>query len=450
MKTLYDRMRRKWRPIEPFFHDPIDIAYRWPGWFLPPEPGPEWTNMREDGSGRVVDEEAVLIGETKYYRNPFSFSPLKPINPLVLVVGTPGSGKSTLLKTWLANYRRLSGEGGKPIVVLDPEGEYDILTNDYGEDMRIVRMGAGEDTINIFGRPDKSIKPTTWYSHVLDLLPEFLQLGHAPLSQSLLRTIVMEELVKRHGFTEDPSTWDAPDITLEEVYETVRREMYKAREEGGREASRKLEGLITLHNRLQSWYHDPGYRTFFGRGRVFDLNSIFNYRLTVFDCSHLPRNAYGLFAKWLVKVIYTWMLLWRPLHKPGLRLYLFVDEAWSLLRATGSGEEKENIVEEMARRCRKYGIALILSTQTPEDVDPKMFSLFGTLAVGIVPSQKMVETIIASRGAPPIHAEQIKNLPRGTFAWFINWAERDVVPFSKEPIYVRTLYPYVATAELVY
>jgi DNA helicase HerA-like ATPase len=390
--------------------------------------------------GGELDPYAVYIGVTAGDK-PFAFNPRHVVNPLVLVVGVPGAGKSSLVKTlvygWVSN-EYVTGKRQPPVIIADPEGEYSVLAS-YLRPGDLVEVTLGTDYINIFERPVKTIKPLSWYMRILPVLEKFLNLTErqAPAAHRVLKRVIVK-LAQRHGFTDNPETWRGPDITLEEVYHEVEalEKTLRSKQKLTRSERIEYQGASTLLRRLDTWMYPPF--DAFARESTFDLSRVFDYRVVVFNARLIPRNMFDLFTTWLVNYFYGLILEMGPLPSFGIRMVLVLDEAWALLKKSESREA--NPLEELARRGRKYGIMIVAATQTPEDMDEKMFSLFGTVVTGSLLSDRMVKKLVASRGMPKRFETIIKMLPRGWLVWHVNWASKDF-PYANTPLVVRVDYP---------
>lgn len=102
-------------------------------------------------SGKT-DEKGFYIGRDKFGTNilvDFDKRSDDKINANVLILGNSGQGKSYLMKLVLTNMR----ESGKSIICLDPEAEYEDLTNNLGG--TYLDLMSGEYMIN-------PLEPKTW------------------------------------------------------------------------------------------------------------------------------------------------------------------------------------------------------------------------------------------------------------------------------------------------
>lgn len=355
---------------------------------------------------------------------------------------------SATLKTFVYNFienelrnERIMPEGRMPpVVIVDPEGEYSVIGKMIGqENMLHLKLGR-RDYINIFDRPTKTINPFAWYTRMLAVLQKFLAISPAQASQAyrVLKRAILAKAEEK-GITFDPATWYKPDITLEEIHGWIENQVATLEKKGKMTPGERLfyRGATTLTTRIDQWMVPPN--DAFSKRSTVPLNRLFDYKLIVLDARGLNKDMFGIFSYWIVYWSYGLMLEKGPLPEFGVRMVLIIDEAWALLKKNEKRDE-ENPLEALARRGRKYGILIIVGTQTPEDVDEKMFSLFGTLVTGIIPSDKMVKKVVESRGMPKRFTSIIKSLGRGNLVWSINWSVKDF-PMSRVPILVKTDYP---------
>jgi len=443
---IYQEQLRGGEKPHPFNYMPDDILYRLP-WFLGDTEPPLrvlYPLLLKTERGEIIDPLTIYIGRTAS-KKIFAYNPRYVVNPLVLVVGTPGSGKSATLKTFIYNLLRNElfmerGQRVPPVIVVDPEGEYSVLKQLVNPaDVLHLKLGR-RDYINIFDRPSRTINPIAWYMRMLAVLQKFLYLspGQAAQAYRVLKKAILK-LAEEKGFTADPTTWLKPDITLEDIYKWIETQIDVLEKKKKMEPSERMfyRGCLTLSSRLDTWMYPPN--DAFSKRSTVDLSKIFKYKLIILDARGLSKDLFGLFSYWITYWVYGLMLEKGPLPSFGVRVVLIIDEAWALLRKTEKKDE-ENPLEALARRGRKYGILIVVATQTPEDVDKKMFSLFGTLVTGIIPSDEMRNKIVQSRGMPERFKEVIGRLAQGQLVWHINWRKRNF-PMSGMPIVVKTDYP---------
>ena len=426
---------------------PDDVVYRLPYFMGDDEPPLKvlypLVYTAKDGR-EIIDPLTIYVGRTRTNK-PFAYNPRYVVNPLVLIVGTPGSGKSATMETMIYNLLRNQmflerGQRIPPIVVVDPEGEYHVLKQ-LLDPSDVLHLALGrQHYINIFDRPSRTINPLSWYMRMLPVIERFLYITPAQAAQAYrVLKLAIFDLAKNRGFTADPATWLREDITLAEIYDWLQDKIntYESKGKLSRGEQILYHAALTLSSRLDQWMYPPN--DAFSRKSSLNLAEMFRYRLVILDTRGLSRDLNNLFTYWITTWVTGLMFEKGPLPTFGVRLVLVIDEAWALLREEKRGEE-ENPLSVLARRGRKYGIMMWLATQTPEDVDKKMFSLFGALVAGNIPSDEMVNKIVESRGMPERFKDELKKTKRGELVWSVNWSDKDF-PMSGVPISVYTDYP---------
>lgn len=391
---------------------------------------------------RAVEGRVTGIEKIKYSGEVYDISTEN--NTFMLANGLFVHNSATL-KTFIYGLLRNElflekGQKIPPVIVVDPEGEYAILRQLLNpRDVLHLKLGR-RDYINLFDRPSKSISPLAWYMRMMGVIQKFLHISPSQAVQAyrVLKLAILD-LAKKKGFTQDPHSWIKDDITLEDVYKWIQNKIDELESQRRMKPSDRTiyRGALTLSSRLDQWMYAPN--DAFSHKSTVNLSRLFQYKLIVLDSRGLSKDLFGLFSYWITYWIYGLMLERGPLPTFGVRVVLVIDEAWALLRKTENKEE-ENPLDALARRGRKYGILIVVATQTPEDVDKKMFSLFGTMVTGIIPSDEMVKKVVESRGMPERFRQEIKMLRQGELVWSINWRKRDF-PMSGTPLVVYTEYP---------
>lgn len=176
-------------------------------------------------SGKA-DPNGFYIGHDKYGSNLFIDFQRRTddkTNANILILGNSGMGKSYLMKILLCNMR----EAGMNIICLDPEGEYDDLTNNLGG--CYIDLISGEYIINV-------LEPKRWeedsgsvLSKHLSFLRDFFRSYKDFTSAEIdVLEIFLEKLYRRNGITENRnlnglSHKDYP--ILSDLYELMQEEL---------------------------------------------------------------------------------------------------------------------------------------------------------------------------------------------------------------------------------
>lgn len=188
-------------------------------------------------SGKT-DPKGFFIGRDKYGTNilvDFDRRADDKTNANCLILGNSGQGKSFLMKLILTNLR----ESGKRIISLDPEAEYEELTNALGG--CYIDFMSGEYIINplepkSFGEADKEYDPTTpeafrrvtRLSQHIAYLKDFFR-AYKEFNDEQLDTleIILTKLYKNFGIT-DYTDYDKLKTTdypiMSDLYELLEKE----------------------------------------------------------------------------------------------------------------------------------------------------------------------------------------------------------------------------------
>ncbi len=188
-------------------------------------------------SGKT-DPKGFFIGRDKYGTNilvDFDRRAEDKTNANCLILGNSGQGKSYLMKLILTNLR----ESGKRIISLDPEAEYEELTNALGG--CYIDFMSGEYTINplepkSFGEADKEYDQTTpeafrrvtRLSQHIAYLKDFFR-AYKDFNDEQLDTleIILTKLYKNFGIT-DYTDYDKLSKTdypiMSDLYELLEKE----------------------------------------------------------------------------------------------------------------------------------------------------------------------------------------------------------------------------------
>lgn len=291
-------------------------------------------------SSELTANEGILYGVNQHNGSLVIFDRFNLENANSVVFGKSGSGKSYMIK--LEALRSLMM--GTEIIIIDPENEYEQLTQAVGGEY--ISFGFGSSAkINPFDLPQK-------YSSDNQATPEN-RLGFKLLSLQSLFKIMMgkmdsdEEAIldralvttyKAKGITPDPASQKNEAPLLEDLYKTLLgMETPKAR---------------TLSNRLEK----------FVKGSlvgIFDQRSNVNLKnpFTVFSL----KNVEGSLRPIVMFIILDY--IWTKVQDDLKKRVVIVDEAWYLMRYKDSAQYLESI----AKRARKYYLGLTTITQDAPD-----------------------------------------------------------------------------------
>lgn len=300
-----------------------------------------------------------------------------PAHATVLILGDKGSGKTTLLRLLLLQ-RLLQG---RPILSLDPEGENVPLCRALGG-------------VVVPARPPED--PEACLIHPLDVeSPEELLLAARFLLAAL-------------GGPAGPEA-------LAALEEAVRRRL--ARRPGRLRLAHLLEALQALEGSAVAARLAAALRPFAAGGI---LEGYFDRERALLP---VPRPG-----EWICvdlsglreetrDLVYAALSLFffRAVTKETQAPDLFVDEGWRLLR----GGPFADLLDEVDRRARKRGAAVVLATHLPEDLAKgRAFGLGASAFLGRLPAESAAAFLRAaglSEGRAAALGEEIARLVRPVF-----------------------------------
>ena len=280
-------------------------------------------------------------------------------NANMIILGTSGSGKSTAAKLLLrANIRN-----GHQVVVIDPEGELEEMTNLYGGDFIDLGKGGQYGMINpleiVLDSDEEELKEGLGYTVLtrsLQTQKAFIKYYDPSIEEDVLTLYseMIQETYRRFGidFDTDFTKIKSEDYpTFRDVYATVRGKILSMPDRSHeKDILERLELKIRPIVKELKYYFD-GHTTIKPNSSFI----VFNIRELMNSDSNI-RNA--LFFNILK---YAWSL---TLDK-SVNTVLAVDEAHVLLG--GNNALGAEFLAQVQRRSRKYNTGTIIITQQPSD-----------------------------------------------------------------------------------
>ena len=278
---------------------------------------------------------------------------------VVVVIGPSGSGKSTAAKLLLRTHIRNNCK----IIAIDPEGELEDMTRNYGGDFIDLGKGGQYGLINplevIFDADEEELKEGLGHSvltRTLQSLKAFMKYYYPSIEDDVLQMFseICQETYKRFNidFNTDFSSFTSADYpTFDDVYSTIKGKLLSMPE-----ATREKDVMERLELRVRPFTNEL--RFYFNGHTTLQMNSnfiVFNIR-ELMNSDENIRNA--LFFNVLK---YAWGLC---LDK-SINTVMYVDEAHVLL--SSRNELGAEFLAQVQRRSRKYNTGTIIITQQPTD-----------------------------------------------------------------------------------
>ena len=315
------------------------------------------TLLGVDFSGGVVLFNQFLYQIKKEYnRN----------NANIIILGTSGSGKSTSAKLLLRTHIRNNCK----IIAIDPEGELEEMTKNFGGDFIDLGKGGAYGLINplevIMDADEDELKDGAGYSvltRTLQSIKAFMKYYYPSIEDDVLQMFseVCQETYKRFNidFNTDFSSFKSEDYpTFDDVYSTIKGKLLSMPE-----ATREKDVMERLELRVRPFTGELRY--YFNGHTSLQANSNF----IVFNIKELMNSDANIRNALFFNILkYAWGLC---LDKSN-NTVMYVDEAHVLL---GAGNELgAEFLAQVQRRSRKYNTGTIIITQQPTDfADPKVY-----------------------------------------------------------------------------
>jgi len=299
-------------------------------------------------SADLTDNSGILYGINMHNNGLVIFDRFKLENANLVVFAKSGAGKSFTVKLEALRSMMLGAE----IIIIDPENEYQKLTEAVGGSY--VRLSLNSTTrINPFDLPrviDSDEAEDALRANLVTLHGLFrLMLGgtqvaangtamttlnpveEADLDQALIDTYA------RVGITSDPLTHNSPPPTIADLYDTLLHM-------GGTGPQ--------LAQRLRK-YTTGTFAGIFSQQSNIDINN----PMVVFNIRDLEDELRPV-AMYIVL-----SHIWNIVRTDRKKRMLIVDEAWQLMKY----DDSANFLFSLAKRARKYFLGLTTITQDVED-----------------------------------------------------------------------------------
>lgn len=133
-------------------------------------------------------------------------------------------------------------------------------------------------------------------------------------------------------------------------------------------------------------------------------------------------------------------LLWmRQMRNPGapdkrVPTFIIIEEAHNIIPSDAQSAASEALREQfrtIAAEGRKYGIFLIIVSQRPDKLDPKVISECSNIALMRLNSQNVVDEVRETLGLPKkLDFSQVSNFKKGRILLYGNWSPAPLIAYS--------------------
>jgi conjugal transfer ATP-binding protein TraC len=286
-------------------------------------------------SATLTQDRGVMYGINEQNGSLVIFDRYSLENSNEVILGKSGSGKSYLIK--LEAMRQFMF--GTEVLIVDPEGEYGMLAKTLGGEL-VSFTPSDPVKINPFdlsglyeeGENELGLKILSLHG-LLKIIMGTLDPAHdAILDRALVETY------RQKGITADPATQKKQPPLMEDLYKVL----LGTEDPAARELALRLEKFIK-----------GSLSGIFNQQSNFDIKNPF----TVFDIKTLEEELRPVAMH--IVLDFIWTKVKRSLKK---RL-LILDEAWYIMKYPDSA----SFVYSIAKRSRKYYLALTTATQDVQD-----------------------------------------------------------------------------------
>lgn len=286
-------------------------------------------------SATLTQDKGIMYGLNQQNGSLIVFDRFSLENANEVVFGKSGSGKSFLIK--LESMRQFMF--GTEIIIIDPEGEYESITKTFGGEY-VSFTPSSPIKINPFdlsgmyteGENELGLKILSLHALLRIVMGELDAAHDAILDRALV------EAYRQKGITADPSTQKKEPPIMEDLYKILL----------GMEDSNASELALRLEKFIKG-----SLSGLFNQQSNFDIRNPF----TVFSVKALEDQLRPIAMHIILDYI------WTKVRKSLKKRLLILDEAWYLMRY----EDSASFVYGIAKRARKYYLALTTATQDVAD-----------------------------------------------------------------------------------
>lgn len=286
-------------------------------------------------SATLTQDKGIMYGINQQNGSLIVFDRFSLENANEVVFGKSGSGKSFLIK--LEAMRQFMF--GSEIIIIDPEGEYEAITKTLGgeyvsftSDSPIKINPFDLSGIYVEGENELGLKILSLHGLLRIIMGDLDAAHDAILDRAMIETY------RQKGITTDPATQTKQPPLMEDLYKVL----LGTEDPNASELALRLEKFIK-----------GSLSGLFNQQSNFDIRNPF----TAFSVKALEDELRPIAMHIILDFV------WTKVRKSLKRRLLILDEAWYLMKY----EDSASFVYGIAKRARKYYLALTTATQDVQD-----------------------------------------------------------------------------------
>jgi DNA phosphorothioation-dependent restriction protein DptH len=298
-------------------------------------------------------------------------------SPHLVVVGIPGQGKSVLAREFIASAHK----SGVPSLVFDFHGDMVDAHSDEAKRIDVADSGLPFSPFSI--DPTVPVPVTTASGEIAEILESIFSLG---LIQKRNIAEALKQAYIANGWNDQGQT--GTPVSMDDFQASLSR-------------IEALEKNKNASSRIQPFTSYQLFQIFDGEEPDFRLEDSLVFDVSRYSKVQEVKLAAGAF---ILRKIYNDMYSWGMSNR--IRVLLVLDEAHLLA--------KNPTIPKLMKEGRKYGIAMMIVSQSVDDFSPEVPENAGTKIAFRTnyPSSKKVAAMLRSRGAADL-SEAIENLRVG-------------------------------------
>ncbi len=286
-------------------------------------------------SATLTQDKGIMYGINKQNESLIIFDRFSLENANEVVLGKSGAGKSYLIK--LEAMRQFMF--GTDVIIIDPEGEYEQLAKTMGGE-HVAFTPTSPIKINPFdlsgiyeeGENELGLKILSLHALLKIVLGELDPAHDAILDRALVETY------RQKGITPDPTTQTKEPPLMEDLYKVLLGTEDKQAQDLALRLEKFIKGSLS---------------GIFNQQSNFDIKNPF----TVFSIRGLEEELRPIAMHIILDFV------WTKMRKTLKKRLLIIDEAWYMMKH----EDSASFVYGIAKRARKYYLALTTATQDVSD-----------------------------------------------------------------------------------